>query len=213
MKMNINKATNERIDYIIDCALIVINNDKRLRVPLERVQESDEELFSHQMKVTKVSLLIGIKFGFDLDRLINIAIGTLLHDIGKSLLNSNVLNKPDKFTEDEMLLVQNHPTLGYRGIKKALVNPIVKDIVRLHHEKIDGTGYPDGLSGDKLPIEVQIVTVADVFDALVSRRVYKEPFPVEKAIDILKADKGVNQIVVSILEAQLIANNISGYID
>lgn len=206
--MSLRAEVNKVLGYTIQ----TIQSNVKLESLLERIQNADNDLFNHSMNVAEYSIMIGIEFKFDLDRLINIGVGCILHDIGKSLLNPNILNKPDKLSVDERVFVESHPSIGFRLVKDAVIPDLVKDIIRLHHEKIDSTGYPDALAGDKISIDVQIVTVADMFDALTSRRSYKDPFTVEDALSILYQDVGLNKIVIGILENQLRVNSITGII-
>ena len=122
-----------------------------------------------------------------------------LHDIGKIHVSDVLLNKPSRLTDEEYELMKKHTTLGSEIIDRAI--EMVPDSVYLeeaknlseyHHEKWNGTGYPNGIKGEEIPLSARIMAVADVFDALVSRRSYKEPFPVEKAIDIIKKDAGTH---------------------
>lgn len=121
-----------------------------------------------------------------------------LHDIGKVGIPDHILLKPGKLTDDEMDIMKTHSYLGYMAIEHAeqdLEYPleflhIAKDIAHYHHEKWDGTGYPTGLAGDAIPISARLMAVADVFDALISRRIYKEPFAVEKSVSIIAQGRG-----------------------
>jgi HD-GYP domain-containing protein (c-di-GMP phosphodiesterase class II) len=122
-----------------------------------------------------------------------------LHDIGKIHVSDVLLNKPSRLTDEEYELMKKHTTLGSEIIDRAI--EMVPDSVYLeeaknlseyHHEKWNGTGYPNGIKGEEIPLSARIMAVADVFDALVSRRSYKEPFPVEKAMDIIKKDAGTH---------------------
>ena len=194
--MSLRAEVNKVLGYTIQ----TIQSNVELESLLERIQNADNDLFNHSMNVAEYSIMIGIEFKFDLDRLINIGVGCILHDIGKSLLNPNILNKPDKLSVDERVFVESHPSIGFRLVKDAVIPDLVKDIIRLHHEKIDSTGYPDALAG------------ADMFDALTSRRSYKDPFTVEDALSILYQDVGLNKIVIGILENQLRVNSITGII-
>jgi len=116
-----------------------------------------------------------------------------LHDIGKVGIPDNILLKPGKLTADEWEVMKTHSYLGFRAIELAEQDAerpleflnIAKDISRYHHEKWDGTGYPDGLQGDAIPISARLMALADIFDALVSERAYKAAFPIEKVIETI----------------------------
>ena len=122
-----------------------------------------------------------------------------LHDIGKIHVSDIILNKPDRLTDEEFVRMKQHTTLGSAIIDRAIA--MVPDSVYLdeaknlseyHHEKWNGTGYPHGISGEEIPLSARIMAVADVFDALVSRRSYKEPFSFEKAMDIIREGAGTH---------------------
>jgi len=121
-----------------------------------------------------------------------------LHDIGKVGIPDNILLKPGKLTADEWEVMKTHSYLGFRAIELAEQDAerpleflnIAKDISRYHHEKWDGTGYPDGLQGDTIPISARLMALADIFDALVSERAYKAAFPIEKVIVTISQGRG-----------------------
>ena len=122
-----------------------------------------------------------------------------LHDIGKIAISDLILNKPGRFTDDEFKIMQNHTTEGKNILTKIETNASDMDegylkesieMAQYHHEKWDGTGYPRGVKGEDIPISARIMAVADVFDALVAERVYKMPFPYEKAMQIITEGSG-----------------------
>ena len=123
-----------------------------------------------------------------------------LHDIGKVGIPDHVLLKPGKLTADEWAIMQTHARLGHDAIEAAEKDAeetveflaIAKEIARHHHEKWDGSGYPDGLSGDAIPISARLMALADVFDALISRRVYKPPMPLAEASAIIIEGRGTH---------------------
>ena len=121
-----------------------------------------------------------------------------LHDIGKVGIPDAILQKPGSLTPEEWEIMKTHARLGSEAIELAerdAAEPVeflslAKEIARLHHEKWDGTGYPDGLAGEAIPVSARIMALADVFDALISPRVYKKPMPYEEARDIITAGRG-----------------------
>ena len=127
----------------------------------------------------------------------NVTNSTPLHDVGKIKVSDLILNKPGKLTDEEFEIMKTHTTSGEQIIENAMkIVPDsdylieAKNIATYHHEKWDGTGYPKGLKGEEIPLSARVMAVADVFDALVSRRSYKDPFPFEKAVDIIKEGSG-----------------------
>ena len=122
-----------------------------------------------------------------------ITTASALHDIGKIGIDDKILNKPGKLTKDEFEIIKTHTLIGARmleGMEVYKDEPLIKmayQICRWHHERYDGKGYPDGLKGDEIPISAQVVSLADVYDALVSERVYKKAFSHEKAMEMILA--------------------------
>jgi response regulator RpfG family c-di-GMP phosphodiesterase len=120
-----------------------------------------------------------------------------LHDIGKINIPDNVLNKPAKLTDEEYEIMKRHTTEGKKLMEKAISTVQGENYLRearnmaaYHHEKWDGSGYPEGLKGEVIPLSARIMAVADVFDALTAKRVYKDPMPFEKAMSIITEGSG-----------------------
>ena len=137
-----------------------------------------------------------------------IPMAAALHDIGKIGIDDKILNKPGRLTKEEFEIMKTHAAIGadmIESLEQFRDEPLIKiahDICRWHHERYDGKGYPDGLKGDEIPISAQIVSIADVYDALVSERVYKKAYSHEKAMDmILNGECGTfNPILLECLE-------------
>ena len=114
-----------------------------------------------------------------------------LHDIGKIRIPEEILNKPGKLSDEEFKIMQNHTIIGARilknmeGYEDEELMMVAYQICRWHHERYDGRGYPDGLKGDEIPISAQVVSLADVYDALVGERVYKKAYSHEKAVQMI----------------------------
>ena len=121
-----------------------------------------------------------------------------LHDIGKVGIPDSILQKPGKLTPEEWEVMKTHSKLGSDAIEQAerdMARPVeflvlAKEVARWHHERWDGRGYPDGLIADAIPISARLMTIADVFDALISKRVYKEPMPIDKVREIISSERG-----------------------
>ena len=120
-----------------------------------------------------------------------IATASTLHDIGKMAIPDEILNKPGKLTEEEFKVMKTHSSIGAKMLedvpfsKDEKLTKIAYEICKWHHERFDGMGYPDGLAGDKIPLAAQIVSLADVYDALTSPRVYKEAYSHKKAMEMI----------------------------
>ena len=121
----------------------------------------------------------------------NIPLAAALHDIGKIAIDEKILNKPGRLTKEEFEVIKTHTTIGAEMLSKLEnfnTEPLLQtaySIARWHHERWDGCGYPDGLKGDEIPIEAQVVALADVYDALTSERCYKKAYPHRKAVDMI----------------------------
>lgn len=152
----------------------------------------DKETEGHSRRVTENTLKVAIAMGIDGDYLEHIRRGAILHDIGKMSISDEILHKPEKLTDEEREIVQQHPTTAYNllspipFLKKAL------EIPYSHHEKWDGTGYPQGLKAHAIPMSARIFAVADVWDALISDRSYNGAWSREKAIDFFVKQSGVH---------------------
>jgi len=120
---------------------------------------------THQRNVAELSRLVGKKMGLDENRLKGLYIGGLLHDIGKISIPESLLNKPGQLTEEEWNLVRTHAKRGYEILKDANFPWPVAEMALHHHERLDGSGYPDGLSGDELSLEVRILSACDAAEA------------------------------------------------
>ena len=121
----------------------------------------------------------------------NIRYGSWLHDCGKTGVSEKILNKNCQLTENEFEIIKNHPQWGADIVRQARLSPEIVNIILRHHERYDGSGYPSGLEGSDIPFEARIVTIADVFDALMSDRPYREKFDYDKAVEIMRAMKGI----------------------
>ncbi|HZO63161.1 MAG TPA: diguanylate cyclase, partial [Gaiellaceae bacterium] len=140
--------------------------------------------------VRRVAVALGRSLGYRQEELEAIEVGAMLHDIGKLRVPDRILTKPGPLTESEWAEVKRHPVEADRLLAEAELHPFVRQIVRSSHERIDGTGYPDGLSGEQIPLPARIVLVADAFDALASDRPYRPARRLPEAIAELRANAG-----------------------
>ncbi len=137
------------------------------------LEARDEYTRGHSQRVCELSHMIGERMGFGIEALEELRIGTILHDIGKIGVPDSILNKRGRLTDEEFTVMRQHPVIGYEICRPLMLTEGILMIIRNHHEKLDGTGYPDGLKGGELPLSLRIVCVADAFDAMSSRRPYR----------------------------------------
>lgn len=158
----------------------------------QTVEARDEETGNHCERLAALSVALGTTLGLPEDDLIALYRGGFLHDIGKVAVPDSVLNKGGHLTEQEWAVMKSHTWVG-EGICRPMKSlaPVLP-VIRNHHERWDGSGYPDGLAGEQIPLLARILQVADIFDALTSKRSYKEPYTVEEAVALLlqEADNG-----------------------
>ena len=150
----------------------------------------DKETEGHTQRVTILTGRLARFMGVGEDALIHITRGALLHDIGKMAIPDGILLKPGTLTEDERNLMKQHPVYAYEMLKRIEFLLPATDIPHYHHEKWDGTGYPDGLIGDEIPFAARIFPVVDVWDALTSDRPYRSALPHDEVREHIKADSG-----------------------
>ncbi len=145
--------------------------------------------YTHSVNVAILSILTARSLNYDKEDINNIALGAFLHDIGKMLVDQKLITKPSQLNDMERMEVQKHPKLGYDLTKDINDLPFTaKQIILMHHEKLDGSGYPLGLKGIEIPEYVKIVTICDMYDAMVTNRVYRNKMPVYIALEILMTD-------------------------
>jgi HD-GYP domain-containing protein (c-di-GMP phosphodiesterase class II) len=148
---------------------------------IEITEQHDAYTAGHNHRVAVMAVDIGQAMGLSPDQLRALAQGGIIHDLGKINIPSEVLNKPGKLEFDEREMVEKHPVQGYDLAKRLGFMPDELDIIRHHHEKWDGTGYPDKLAGEDIPLLARITAIADVYDALTSERAYRKPWSHEQA--------------------------------
>jgi HD-GYP domain-containing protein (c-di-GMP phosphodiesterase class II) len=178
----------------------------RVRALLVRLAEKDPSTEGHTRRVATLAVQIGEQLGLKEGRLRQLALGGLLHDIGKLSVPNEILCKPSKLSEQEFAEIQRHPEAG-RELLKELggFSPLVLQLVESHHERLDAAGYPNRVAAATLPLEVRVLTVADVYDALTADRVYRQAWSKERALALLHEETGkaFDHACVAALEAVL----------
>jgi cyclic di-GMP phosphodiesterase len=164
----------ERVEPIsIELVESVFRNKDAL-VSLSRIKDKDHYTFMHSVSVAGLMITFSRAMGFDMNLIKEIAIGGMLHDVGKMMMPDNVLNKPGKLDDGEFKIMKSHVVYSKELLEgKPGITQAALDVAAMHHERIDGTGYPLGLKGDEISLVGQMSTIVDVYDALTSVRVYK----------------------------------------
>lgn len=157
------------------------------------VEARDASTDGHCQRLARYATALGRAIGVSQDELGALDRGGYLHDVGKIGIPDAVLLKPGPLTDDERLLMQQHTVIGERLCGNLRSLAAVRPIVRWHHERLDGSGYPDGLRGDAIPLCAQIVGVVDVFDAVTTARPYRGALPTERARELLLAEVRVGR--------------------
>jgi HD domain len=164
----------------------------RVHALLQRLAEKDESTEEHTRRVAMRAVQVGEELGLPPGRLRALAIGGLLHDMGKLSVPDGILKKPAALEEEEFAVIQRHPQWGVKLLKElGGFSRSVLELVHSHHERLDGNGYPRGLGGNAIALDTRILTVCDVYDALVSPRVYRAAWSHEDALALLHKEIGV----------------------
>lgn len=158
---------------------------------ITRLKSKDETTFVHSVAVSALMVQLSQYMKLDARTVQLMGMAGLLHDIGKTRIPDEVLNKQGRLTEDELALIRDHPALGHEILLRHPDMPkMVLDICRHHHERLDGKGYPDGLSAGDIDLHVRISTICDVYDAVTSIRPYKKPWTHMETVSWMMAQQG-----------------------
>ncbi|MBN2794935.1 MAG: HD-GYP domain-containing protein [Clostridia bacterium] len=161
---------------------------KNARVMMNDIKTGSDYHYKHSVNVAVLSLIIGTEMGLNSKDLENLAFGALLLDFGINQIDKNVLYKEEKLSDEEMVLLKTHVSKGYEFLNNnTTFNAHVKSIVMHHHERMDGSGYPNGLTGDEIHPLARIVMIADVYDALTSDRPHRSAYNQHEAVEYIMA--------------------------
>ncbi|WP_242833903.1 HD-GYP domain-containing protein [Desulfosporosinus sp. OT] len=180
------KETYAMVDRIIN----ELERASQVYIDLNEFRIFDNYTYIHSINVAIIAALIGSQMGYNGQILRDLTVGAIFHDIGKSTIPLKILNKPAALTEGEFEIMKSHPVIGEEMLKFSGLPSEALSIVRHHHERWNGKGYPDGLRQRAININAQIVAVADVFDALVADRPYRKGLPPYHALEIIIAGSG-----------------------
>ncbi|PKM51106.1 MAG: hypothetical protein CVV02_08125 [Firmicutes bacterium HGW-Firmicutes-7] len=183
------------LDSIAQVAQNVIEDilsNKEVLVNISDIRREDEYTYSHSVNVCSLSVLTAVKRGYSPEKARDLAIGALLHDLGKVLIPDEILNKEDSLTAQEKEVFKQHVIHGYEAVKDEIwLSAISKVVILTHHERLDGSGYPFGWTGDKIHDSSKIVAICDVFDTMTNRRSNRDAYKIYEVVEYLTAMKGV----------------------
>jgi putative two-component system response regulator len=180
---NLERLVEERTVKLQDAyRYLKKSNLDSVKALAEAIEAKDPYIRGHSDRVSRISVRIGMKAGLSEDRLENLEYGALLHDIGKIGIKDEVLQKPATLSPEEYRHIQEHPLIGVKILEGIDFFKDKISMIRNHHEHFDGSGYPDGLVGEAIPLEARIITVSDTFDAMTSVRPHRGAIPLEDVL-------------------------------
>lgn len=175
------QESNEKIEHI---------NETVIKTLARTIDAKDRYTNGHSQRVAKYSVELGKRMGKSEEELKELYYAGMLHDVGKIHIPDAIINKPSKLTDDEFEYIKLHPVSGYHILKDMKENPSISQGAKWHHERYDGRGYPNGLSGDTIPEVARIIGVADAYDAMTSNRSYRKLMPQEKVRGEIEKGRG-----------------------
>ena len=190
----LTRKSIQQVDSIADDILVDIGNDSSyLGNQMIALQNYDDYTYKHCLRVAMLSTSIANELHLPQHDIKEVIVAALLHDIGKSNIDHEIIVKPGKLTDEEFEKIKQHPYIGYEILKRTGgYSANILSGVLFHQEKFDGSGYPTGLAGRKIPLIARIITVADVFDALTSNRPYRRPWSVAETEEYMLGGCGVH---------------------
>ena len=172
------------VEKIID---ILYSNKNKIFIPNIDVKNAENDTSAHSVNTGLIGLVIRLNMNYSKKQLIELCVGGMLHDVGKSKIPAVILNKPGRLTDEEYNVIKTHSQIGYDILKRFVgLNEQIKNICLEHHEKVNGLGYPSGLTGKNIAENSKIIALADVYDALTSDRVYKNRMTPDMAAKIIR---------------------------
>lgn len=183
MKKTMN---DEKVSAVINKIVDEILTNSDIVISLSDIRSIDDYTFEHSLNVCILAIMAGIGLGYNKPKLIELATGALLHDVGKLKIPLPILNKPGKLTNEEFEIIKKHTVYGYEMVRgNPAISAVSSYITLCHHERCNGSGYPLGLKAQNIHQAAKIVAVADVFDALTTNRVYRRKMKYHEAIEYI----------------------------
>ncbi|WP_434751999.1 HD-GYP domain-containing protein [Paenibacillus amylolyticus] len=189
-----NRITHfgKALSGVMNSILEDIGSQKEAMIMLMDMNSSDFDLYNHSLNVCVYTLVLGVASGYTRQQLMEIGLGALLHDIGKTQISSDILHKPSRLSDEEYKIIQQHTTYGHRILKDEPGIPLLAAHCALqHHERIDGSGYPFGLKGNEIHEYAKWIALADSYDAMTTNRVYRQALLPHQAVEVLYTGSGI----------------------
>lgn len=184
-----NFDLNNGIKNITDSIISDISGNSNLMIDLYSLKTHDDYTFQHSVNVCVLAIVLGVKAGLNGIELRELARGAMLHDIGKMHIPFEILSKDSLLTDEEYEIVKRHTNEGFSFLlNDSNVSPKIAIVAYQHHERFDGTGYPDGIGGEQMHLYSKIVALIDTYDALTSDRVYRKRYNNDKALSIINEE-------------------------
>jgi HD-GYP domain-containing protein (c-di-GMP phosphodiesterase class II) len=181
----LDKSFGESKKLVDDMINDIVNN-KTLMVNMVDLKMFNDYTFCHSVNVAVLSIVMGLAMDYSYNNLYKLGLGALLHDVGKVFIPKEILDKPDKLTNEEFSVIKKHPQIGYDYLVRNCVLPIDSyTVVLQHHERYNGSGYPNCLVGSKTSMNSKIIAIADVYDAMVSDRPYRKGLPPSEVMEYI----------------------------
>ncbi|MGE4418653.1 MAG: HD-GYP domain-containing protein [Sulfurimonas sp.] len=188
-----NIASKQDLDFMKESAKYMVDfvtKDCCTIESLTKILEHDYHTHTHSINVGFYAVFFGSALKLTKNELLDLSVSALLHDLGKSKIDTNIINKKGKLSESEFAQMKEHSTFGYELAKKyGITNKKILMGIRHHHERLDGLGYPDNLLSDEIKLFPKSIAICDVFDALTTKRSYKEAISSFEAFKLMKSDK------------------------
>lgn len=181
---DVTKSKIDELTKSVEVAVELVFSEPSAIKSLIQVTTHDYETYTHSVDVATYALGFGQYLGFNKEQLVQLTVGAMLHDIGKKRIPEEILSKDGTLSDQEFRVIKNHPSYGIDILRDiGITNEAILAIVEEHHEKVNGSGYPRALSGDKIHVFAQIVSICDIFNAITTQRSYKEQ---KKSFDAFK---------------------------
>ncbi len=171
----------------------IVNTQKEIIITFGEVVENHfEETSGHVKRISEMMYNFALLLNFSHSEAEILKMASMMHDIGKIAIPDSILKKPGKLTEEEFEIIKTHPSIGYKIFEKSDLDmlKISANLALNHHEKYDGSGYPNGLKEEEILLEARMLSIIDVFDAMTHKRVYKDAYSTKEALDYIRNQKG-----------------------